>query len=119
MTVVDQQHAAEAVTSKGKIYMFDAIECMVHFLAENEKQAFAYTLVNDYTQPGILFPADECTFLISKGIPSPMGAFLSAFHDGDTARDMLTSKGGDLYDWNALQTHMVGNPIMAVAEEEL
>ena len=32
MTIVDRQHAAEAVTSKGKVFKFDAIECMVCLL---------------------------------------------------------------------------------------
>ena len=29
MTIVDKQHAAELVTSKGKAYKYDAIECMI------------------------------------------------------------------------------------------
>ncbi|MCB0620489.1 MAG: hypothetical protein KDC41_17650, partial [Saprospiraceae bacterium] len=28
MTIVDRQHAAEAVTGKGRAYRFDAIECL-------------------------------------------------------------------------------------------
>ena len=31
MTIVDKVHAAEIVTKKGKVYMFDATECMINF----------------------------------------------------------------------------------------
>ena len=32
MTIVDKVHAAEIVTKKGKVYKFDATECMVNFI---------------------------------------------------------------------------------------
>ena len=37
MTIVDKQHAAELVTDKGRVYKFDAIECMVNYLEQNDK----------------------------------------------------------------------------------
>ncbi len=32
MTIVDKLHAAEVVTNKGKVYKFDATECMINFM---------------------------------------------------------------------------------------
>ncbi len=100
MTIVDQQHAAEAVTRKGKVYQFDAIECLVQYLDElgNDDQ-FAWLLVNDFNRPGKLIDAQTATYLVSAQIPSPMGAFLSAFATRAEAEAMQQQKGGQLYDW--------------------
>lgn len=106
MTIVDKQHAAESVTDKGKVYKFDAIECMVNFSAQEKEMKFAYTLVNTYTEPGELRAASESTFLISKNLPSPMGAYLSAFPNRETAEAMQKEKGGDLYDWISLNAYL-------------
>ena len=75
MTVVDQQHAAELVSSKGKAYKFDAIECMVHYKREHDDREYALLLVNDYLQKGELVPAEECTFLISPNIQAQWELF--------------------------------------------
>ncbi len=108
MTVVDRQHAAELVTTKGRVYTFDAIECMINYVAESEEgeRAFAHLLVNDYEKPAALIPAEKSHFLISKNIPSPMGAFLTAFATKEAATAMQSAKGGQLYDWNSIQKHI-------------
>jgi len=102
MTVVDQQHAAEAVTDKGKVFVFDAIECLVNYREEHPEQAYSYLLVNDYQQPGALIPAAEATYLVSENIPSPMGAFLSAFASQAAAKRVQAKQGGELYQWQEL-----------------
>ena len=106
MTIVDQQHAAEAVTSKGKAYKFDAIECMVNYLGEKEGQEHAFLLVNDYQQPKELIPAGDSYYLISEAIPSPMGANLSAFETKAKAEAVQAEKGGEVYSWEALQKQL-------------
>ena len=103
MTIVDQQHAAELVTTKGKAFKFDAIECMVRYLKEHEGTEYAFTLVNDYNKPGSFINAETATFLISPSVPSPMGAFLSAFASEDQAMKLQQEKAGKLYDWSTLR----------------
>lgn len=106
MTIVDQQHAAELVTAKGRVYKFDAIECMMDYVQEQEAVDFAFYLVNDYLNPGQLLDANGCTFLISPNIPSPMGAFLSAFERAEEAAQVHQEKEGQLYSWEELKTHL-------------
>ena len=103
MTIVDRQHAAEAVTKKGKVYTFDAIECLTGYLKNKNEAEFAFLLVNDYSQPESLIGAADAIYLISKAIPSPMGAFLSAFANADDAKRTQAAKGGDLYTWEDLK----------------
>lgn len=106
MTIVDKQHAAEVVTKKGKAFKFDAIECMVNYLGEQEGQEYAFLLANDYEKPGEWIAAESSYYLISPAIPSPMGANLSAFRTEERARAFQAGKGGEVYDWQGLKAHM-------------
>ena len=36
MTIIDNQHASEVVTVKGKVFKYDAIECMVNDLKQKK-----------------------------------------------------------------------------------
>lgn len=105
MTIVDKLHAAEIVTKKGKVYKFDATECMVNFLNEFDQTEIELYLSNNYTEPEVLIDATKATFLISENIPSPMGAFLSAFKNKTTAENMQSKKTGALYSWDELLLH--------------
>ena len=103
MTIVDHQHGAELVTSKGKVYKFDAVECMLNFLRGTEEESVALFLVNGYTNPGELLDATSSTYLISEGIPSPMGAYLTAFENETAAIKAQKEHGGSLYTWEQIK----------------
>lgn len=103
MNIVDQQHAAQYVTKKGKQFKFDAIECMLNDLAEKNKTEISIFLVSDYGNPGTMTDAQIATYLISKEIKSPMGAFLSAFSNKETALETLQTNGGKIYSWSAIK----------------
>ena len=102
MTIVDKIHAAEIVTKKGKIYTFDATECMVNFQKEFDTSEIKLYLSNNYNEPEALIDAKKATFLISKNIPSPMGAYLSAFKTKNEALMVQSEKGGTIYSWQEL-----------------
>ena len=107
MTIVDKVHAAELVTKKGKVYKFDATECMINFLKDFEDASeVEIYLANNYKEPEILIDATKATFLISENIPSPMGAFLSAFKNKVEAEKVRSEKGGNLYSWDELLAHL-------------
>ena len=106
MTIVDKVHAAEIVTNKGKIYTFDATECMVNFQKEFNTSKIKLYLSNNYNEPEALIDATKATFLISKNIPSPMGAYLSAFKTKNEALMVQSEKGGTIYSWQELINHL-------------
>jgi len=105
MTIVDRQFAAELVTSKGRVYKFDAIECLLDWTEQNPETEIHVSLVNDYTGQGELVDATGCTYLISKQLPSPMGAFLSAYARGADAELYKERNEGELYSWEELRRH--------------
>ncbi len=106
MTIVDRQHAAQLVTNKGKVFNFDAAECMIHSLPEFDQDAIALFLVTDYEEPEKLIDATKATFIVTPEIPSPMRANLSALKSRERALALQTLKQGDLYSWQEIQLHL-------------
>ncbi len=102
MTIVDKVHGAEIVTTTGKIYMFDAMECLINFMSEFDKEDIAQYHTNNYLNPELLIDARKATYVICEKIPSPMGAFLTAFRTEDAALAIIEDKGGQSYSWNEL-----------------
>ncbi len=104
MTIMDKRYGTEVVTSKGKVFKFDAIECMINYLHKNKDKSneFKLVLVTPYTTPETLIEANQTFILRSKNLPSPMGAYLTAFPLKKEAEDVQNEKGGDIYNWNEL-----------------
>lgn len=102
MTIADSRYGAEFVSDKGKVYKFDAIECMVDYVNKNKDLASSFLLVNTFDNPKNLSNTADCTFLISENLPSPMGAHLTAFMDKVKADSMQKVKSGSLYSWNEI-----------------
>ena len=105
MIIVDQQHGSEVITSKGKVFKFDSIECLLNYTHEAEQGEFAMKLCNHYHEPGELITLEEASFLISEGLPSPMGAFLTAFESKASAIEARKKFGGKIYSWSELVEH--------------
>jgi copper chaperone NosL len=103
MTIIDRQHASEMVTAKGKAFKYDAIECLINDLKKRDDSEIALILTSDYNNPGTLISAESATYLISEAIPSPMGAFLSAFSNKAEAETVKSAKGGRLYSWQEVK----------------
>ena len=106
MTIVDQQHSAQYVTKKGKQFKFDAIECLVNELAEKDADKIGILLVADYLEPGQMTSATTATYLISKEIKSPMGAYLSALSSSEKAKELQQKYSGETYSWESLKQQL-------------
>ena len=102
MTIVDQQHAAQYVTDKGKQFKFDAVECMLNDLSERGMGNIKLMLVSDYGRPGTMTDAAGATYLISEEIKSPMGANLSSFASHSKAEETLKTHDGVLFTWKEM-----------------
>ena len=107
MTIVDKIHGAELITDKGKVFKFDATECMLNYVADGHEAEAASFLTNHYETPTALISATEATFLISDNLPSPMGAYLTAFESAAQAEKVQAEIGGELYTWEALKTRLM------------
>jgi copper chaperone NosL len=105
MTIMDKRFVSEIITSKGKIFKFDAIECMAAFLKEkpeiaaNEKSIF---LVNDFNHPGKFVDAKNVFYLNDNSFKTPMGGNLAAFLSKGLADAYEKSKPAKIYTWTQL-----------------
>lgn len=107
MAIVDRQHASQVVTTKGKAFKYDAIECMIHSLQDELKNTeIALYLTADFNQPGELMDATKATYLISNQISSPMGANLSAFENEKAAQKGKEKFTGELFSWEEIQNYL-------------
>jgi len=102
MMISDYQFATELVTSKGRVYKFDAIECLVPYLNEQADVAFNHMLVTDYYSPTDLIDATAAVYLQSPEIDSPMGGHLAAFSSMEDAEKAQQEYSVTIYQWDAL-----------------
>ena len=102
MSIVDKTHAAEVVTSKGKAFKYDAIECLLNDLSNHGDQEIALHLVSNYKEAGSLIDAKTATYIISENIRSPMGENLSALADRSAAETLQKEKKGTLFSWKEI-----------------
>ena len=105
MSIVDNQFGCEIVTNKGKVFMFDAVECMVNYLDRNveDESTIELMLTNTYDKPGSLTNAIECYYLKSTNMPSPMGMYLNPFYDEAKALKNQETNTGTIYKWHELR----------------
>ena len=103
MTIMDNKHAAEIITQKGRVYTYDSIECMIRSVDSFEGEIKSL-LVMDFNNPGTFIDATASTFLVSPELPSPMGANLSAFTSDEQAAKIGFS--GTLFTWDSIQSHV-------------
>lgn len=97
MTLMDKKFGAEIVTTKGKVYKFDDINCMVNFHNSESEQDenFAYRLVIDFANPETFIDATNSYYVMSDSIHTPMASGIAAF---DSEKDFNKAKK----DWNGI-----------------
>lgn len=82
MRITDRKFGAELVTVTGKVYVFDAPECMLGFVRTGTtvRPDDVHSLwVTDFVHPGTLIDARTAHYLESEMIHSPMGMNTAAF----------------------------------------
>lgn len=102
MGIVDKTHASQAVSSKGKQFKYDSVECMVNDIQNNHNTDMDVILVADYLNAGEMIPAESAFYIISPEIPSPMGANLSAVKSKAQAEKLQQEFSGDIFSWQEL-----------------
>lgn len=108
MKIMDKRYGAEYVSSKGKIFKFDSGECLIEYIAQNNiSDNEGLKLVTDYNNPGNLINTGDASFIISKNLPSPMGAFLTSFSSKKVAQSKIDELGGDLYNWVSVKEQIL------------
>ena len=104
MSISEHRFGAEIVTKKGKIFKYDAAECMFNALSLgniNYNDAAGFYVI-DASNPKKLIDGVTASYLISEKLPSPMGANLSAYSKKSDAEANQKQHGGELKTWDDL-----------------
>ena len=88
MTISNPKFGALLITDKGRMRKYDAVECMVNDIQENDP-SYQKLLVVVHDDPEKLREADSVFFAISKKYRSPMGANLAAFLSANSIPDSI------------------------------
>lgn len=103
MTIVDRSYAARAVSTKGKQFKYDAIECMVHH--QNDHPAsMAIQQVANFSNPSKMIPVEEAIFIVNDSLNSPMGANLAAVKMDS---HLASPQSADTFFWDDLILHLM------------
>ena len=104
MTIADPRFAAELVTTKGMVFVFDDVGCLASFMASGKVSAsdIHAILVNDFLNPDSMLHAREAVYLRVDSLQTPMGSHLVALRAADAER-MRKLLGGNVVSWEHLE----------------
>lgn len=103
MTLTDKRFGAEIVTTKGKVYKFDDLNCMVSFMKAGtvSKENIAQTVAVDFRKTGSFVEVQQAFFLQNEAIKSPMRGDVASFSDKKDLDAVKTEIGGGKeMNWN-------------------
>lgn len=106
MTLMDPKFGGELVTEKGKVFVFDDVNCMLQFMdsEDGKTQLYKHILVTDFVNPGVLLDASLAFYLKSEEFKTPMASQIVAFPDYDMLKEYKSKTGGVYLAWGELTT---------------
>lgn len=103
MMIVDNKFGAELVSTKGKVYKFDDIKCLINFYNTSDEN-YLYNLVTDYTTQGKWIDAMNAFYIYSEMIHSPMNGQVVAFETYPAMKNFRKQSKGIYLTWGELIT---------------
>ncbi len=104
MTVTDNRFGAELVTTKGKLYKFDDVHCILSYLKTKaiEPSKIKDIYLTDFSGNHALINVNKSFLLKAETFKSPMGGNVAAFNNRDSLLKWQQSFAGDIVNWNEL-----------------
>lgn len=105
MMISDERFASQLITSQGRQYAFDAIECMVAFTDYGDGRDLDVQgkWVPDFNQKDTWLHAGEAVYLQSDGLRSPMALNLSAYGTKEEVQEQQLQLEGRILQWHELR----------------
>jgi len=101
MTIMEKKFACEWITSKGKVFRFDDVHCLLSYNKVNKAEGLAY--INDFTGNGDLVKANELFFVNAAVLKAPMGGNMAAFTKKTAAETFSNTNQGQILNWEAVE----------------
>ena len=96
MTIADPRFAAELVTTRGRVYVFDDVGCLAAFVATSRcRSTVVHSLwVHDFLHPDSLLDARTASYLRVDSLRTPMGSHLAALAPGAAVDSRMPVSAG-------------------------
>lgn len=102
MTYADIRFGAEYITSKGKVFKFDDLSCMLAFSSNNKNTVIDKWYINDYNGNNVLIDATKAWYVLHESIKSPMNGNTAAFAQQHEAEKFAAGFAGKVSTWEEI-----------------
>lgn len=102
MKIADGKFGAEIITTKGRVYKFDDMHCMVNYHQENQKTAIQSFYIHDYNQDNTLIAAETAFYVKGGKINSPMRGNIIAVKTAEEAKQMAEKYSANSISWEEI-----------------
>lgn len=99
MTIAEPHFAAELISSKGKVFKFDDLDCLLRFEKEKQLKNHRGVYVHDYTKNNVLIDATSAWFFKSEELKSPMRGNIAAFGSEQQAKEYAKKYRTEVLRW--------------------
>jgi copper chaperone NosL len=103
MTISQPTFAAEWITSKGKLFKFDDIQCLTNYLNVKDENEQGVVWLVDHLNPSNFIVSTDAWLLKTDNLRSPMGGNVAAFSTETDAISLKQKMGGDISRWKDIQ----------------
>jgi len=102
MGIINPKFGGELITTKGKLYKFDDLNCMALFIRSGKvpQNQIEKMVVINYEKEQDFIEVQKSYFLLSPAIKSPMGGNTAAFASQEAAQKLNNEVNGKIIRWN-------------------
>jgi len=103
MMITEQEFGSQILNKQGRAFKFDSVECMAAYDITEDGENFHSKWVPDFLNRENWVNAEEAVYLHSETLRSPMGMYLTAYSDRQTAEEMKEEYKGEIIDYDAVK----------------
>ena len=102
MKISDGKFGAELITTKGRVYKFDDMQCMVKYHKENSTTKIQSFYIHDFNQNNILIAAEKAHFIKDGEINSPMRGNIIATQTKEKSEELAENFKATVTSWSEI-----------------
>lgn len=102
MKISDGKFGTELITSKGRIYKFDDMFCMIKYHKENKDVQIQSFYIHDYNQNNVLIPAETAFYIKGGEINSPMHGNIIAVKTNEESQILAQKLKANPISWQEI-----------------
>ena len=102
MKIADGKFGSELITTKGRIYKFDDMHCMINYHKENLTTNIQSFYIHDFSQNNILIPAETAFYVKGGEINSPMRGNIIAVKTEEEVKKIASKYKANPTSWSEI-----------------